>query len=177
MTEHALFWEALQCLSGTQRAGRKQAPGRAMGWRASVWPGWKGVVRTGTPPHRQGPDVLSGKASMRPKLLRRAQVHYHGSNTEAGVHTVRLPKESTAADVCETLRRQLPEDGRPARLRLLEVFYSKIYKARKITSYAPLARSAWPGRSASGPLADSRAGACIMSSCTLVLVCVALTEA
>ena len=65
------------------------------------------------------------------KLARRVQVHYHGSNTaEAGVHTVRLPKESTAADVCETLRRQLPEDGRPARLRLLEVFYSKIYKAR-----------------------------------------------
>ena len=44
------------------------------------------------------------------------------------MHTVRLPKESTAADVCETLRQQLPEDARPARLRLLEVFYSKIYK-------------------------------------------------
>lgn len=83
------------------------------------------------------------KASARPKLPRRAQVHYHGSNTaEAGVHTVRLPKESTAADVCETLRRQLPEDGRPARLRLLEVFYSKIYKAR---ASAPMLRlRAWP---------------------------------
>ncbi len=61
----------------------------------------------------------------------RGQVHYHGANTaEVGVHTVRLPKESTAADVCEELLRQLPEAGRPARLRLLEVFYSKIFKAR-----------------------------------------------
>lgn len=48
------------------------------------------------------------------------------------MHTVRLPKESTAADVCEELLRQLPEAGRPARLRLLEVFYSKIFKARLI---------------------------------------------
>ena len=46
------------------------------------------------------------------------------------MHTVRLPKESTAADVCAELLRQLPGAGRPARLRLLEVFYSKIFKAR-----------------------------------------------
>jgi len=59
-------------------------------------------------------------------------VYYHGANTaEAGVHTVRLPKESAAADVCEALRAQLPASGRPTRLRLLEVFYSKIYKARR----------------------------------------------
>ncbi len=59
-------------------------------------------------------------------------MYYHGANTaEAGVHTVRLPKESAAADVCEALRAQLPAAGRPARLRLLEVFYSKIYKARR----------------------------------------------
>ncbi|KAK9819401.1 hypothetical protein WJX81_005916 [Elliptochloris bilobata] len=61
--------------------------------------------------------------------LKTLKVYYHGVNTaEVGVHMVRLPKESTAADVCETLRQQLPEEGRPARLRLLEVFYCKIYK-------------------------------------------------
>lgn len=57
------------------------------------------------------------------------QVSYHGENTElVSTHDVRLPKDSSVADVLEALRMQLPEDKRPAALRLLEVFYSKIYK-------------------------------------------------
>ena len=58
-----------------------------------------------------------------------AQVQYHGENTEVvSTHDVRLPKDSSVGDVLEALRMQLPEDKRPAALRLLEVFYSKIYK-------------------------------------------------
>ena len=107
---------------------------------------------------------------MRLKLPRAAQVHYHGSNTaEAGVHTVRLPKESTAADVCETLRRQLPEGGRPARLRLLEVFYSKIYKARARASCFACALGLTRMPCQRSSLAGSCAGAFIMPCCTLAL--------
>ena len=117
-----------------------------------------------------GLDALAGKASVRLKLPRRAQVHYHGSNmAEAGVHTVRLPKESTAADVCETLRRQLPEDGRPARLRLLEVFYSKIYKARAWAPCFACALGLTRMFCQRASLAGSCAGAFIMPCCTLVL--------
>jgi ubiquitin carboxyl-terminal hydrolase 7 len=46
------------------------------------------------------------------------------------VHDVRLPKDSTVADVLEAVRQQLPEGNRPSELRLLEVFYAKIYKVR-----------------------------------------------
>ncbi len=61
------------------------------------------------------------------------QVSYHGENTElVSTHDVRLPKDSGVADVLEALRMQLPEDKRPAALRLLEVFYSKIYKVRPL---------------------------------------------
>lgn len=44
------------------------------------------------------------------------------------MHEVRLPKDSTVGDVLEALRQQLPEETRPRELRMLEVFYSKIYK-------------------------------------------------
>lgn len=58
-----------------------------------------------------------------------AQVSYHGENTElVSQHEVRLPKDSCVVDVLDALSRQLPEAKRPAALRLLEVFYSKIYK-------------------------------------------------
>ncbi|CAL8466972.1 g6508 [Coccomyxa elongata] len=61
--------------------------------------------------------------------LKTLKVSYHGGNTElVSTHDVRLPKDSSVADVLEALRMQLPEDKRPAALRLLEVFYSKIYK-------------------------------------------------
>ncbi len=54
---------------------------------------------------------------------------YHGDNTElVSQHEVRLPKDSCVTDVLDALSQQLPEDKRPAALRLLEVFYSKIYK-------------------------------------------------
>ena len=57
------------------------------------------------------------------------QVYYHGEATEhVSTHDVRLPKESTIADVIAALRALLPPDKCPERLRLLEVFYSKIYK-------------------------------------------------
>lgn len=59
------------------------------------------------------------------------QVNYHGESTEqVSTHDVRLPKDSNVADVLQALRLQLPEDKRPTALRLLEVFYSKIYKVR-----------------------------------------------
>ena len=59
----------------------------------------------------------------------RVQVYYHGAAGEqVSTHEVRLPKDSCVADVLQALNGQLPEDKRPPRLRLLEVFYSKIYK-------------------------------------------------
>ena len=62
---------------------------------------------------------------------RAAQVYYHGEATEhVSTHDVRLPKESTISDVITALRGLLPPEKCPERLRLLEVFYSKIYKAR-----------------------------------------------
>ncbi len=50
-------------------------------------------------------------------------------------HDVRVPKDDTVGDVLEALRKQLPEDKRPAALRLLEVFYSKIYKVRQPAAF------------------------------------------
>ncbi|EIE26652.1 cysteine proteinase [Coccomyxa subellipsoidea C-169] len=61
--------------------------------------------------------------------LKTLKVQYHGERTEpVSQHDVRVPKDDTVGDVLEALRKQLPEDKRPAALRLLEVFYSKIYK-------------------------------------------------
>ena len=66
------------------------------------------------------------------------QVSYHGENTElVSTHDVRLPKDSSVADVLEALRMQLPKDKRPAALRLLEVFYSKIYKVPSLLHSLP----------------------------------------
>lgn len=74
------------------------------------------------------------------------QVNYHGEKTEqVSSHNVRLPKDSSVADVLEALRMQLPEDKRPAALRLLEVFYSKIYKVTsscRTPTHAPTLPSA-----------------------------------
>jgi hypothetical protein len=61
------------------------------------------------------------------------QVYYHGpSGEQVSTHEVRLPREACVADVLAALGQQLPPEGRPAQLRLLEVFYSKIYKARDL---------------------------------------------
>jgi ubiquitin carboxyl-terminal hydrolase 7 len=59
------------------------------------------------------------------------QVHFHNDKTEfVGEHVVRLPRDSSVADVLRELGSRLGADyaGRP--LRLLEVYHSKIYKVR-----------------------------------------------
>mmetsp|Transcript_58544 Transcript_58544/g.186598 ORF Transcript_58544/g.186598 Transcript_58544/m.186598 type:complete len:209 (-) Transcript_58544:292-918(-) len=50
--------------------------------------------------------------------------------TQVGTHNIRLPKESNVGDVLDDLAGKLKEAGTELRgpLRLLEVFYSKIYK-------------------------------------------------
>ncbi|KAL3338231.1 hypothetical protein AABB24_030400 [Solanum stoloniferum] len=55
--------------------------------------------------------------------------YYHSAKDEVTIHTIRLPKQSTIGDVLNDLKTKV-ELSRPpdAELRLLEVFYHKIYK-------------------------------------------------
>eukprot|EP00252_Welwitschia_mirabilis_P016659 TRINITY_DN3688_c0_g1_i1.p1 TRINITY_DN3688_c0_g1~~TRINITY_DN3688_c0_g1_i1.p1 ORF type:complete len:1121 (+),score=247.00 TRINITY_DN3688_c0_g1_i1:261-3623(+) len=58
---------------------------------------------------------------------------YHPTKDEVSVHTVRLPKHSTVADVLEELKTKVELSNPNAELRLLEVFYHKIYKIFPLT--------------------------------------------
>mgnify|MGYP005705759787 CR=1 FL=1 len=62
--------------------------------------------------------------------LKTLKVAFHNSKTaEVSSHNIRLPKESCVTDVLSELCRQLGPDVTITRpLRLLEVFYHKIYK-------------------------------------------------
>ncbi|KAF5744940.1 hypothetical protein HS088_TW07G00521 [Tripterygium wilfordii] len=52
----------------------------------------------------------------------------HAMRDEVAIHTIRLPKQSTVADVINDLKRKVELSHPNAELRLLEVFYHKIYK-------------------------------------------------
>lgn len=58
-------------------------------------------------------------------------VLHNEKGEEVGQHSLRLPKESCVADVLQALGKQVgpPYSSRP--MRLMEVFYAKIYKVRR----------------------------------------------
>ncbi|KAL8538971.1 hypothetical protein ACS0TY_000829 [Phlomoides rotata] len=53
---------------------------------------------------------------------------HHSTKDEVVVHTIRLPKQSTVGDVINDLKNKVELSHPDAELRLLEVFYHKIYK-------------------------------------------------
>ncbi|CAN1258523.1 Ubiquitin C-terminal hydrolase 12 [Linum perenne] len=53
---------------------------------------------------------------------------HHASKEEVVIHTIRLPKQSTVGDVINDLKTKVELSHPNAELRLLEVFYHKIYK-------------------------------------------------
>ncbi|GLJ31724.1 hypothetical protein SUGI_0637840 [Cryptomeria japonica] len=52
----------------------------------------------------------------------------HSTKDEVSVHNIRLPKQSTAGDVINDLKTKVGLSNADAEIRLLEVFYYKIYK-------------------------------------------------
>ncbi|KVI05076.1 hypothetical protein Ccrd_016566 [Cynara cardunculus var. scolymus] len=54
---------------------------------------------------------------------------HHATKDEVVIHTIRLPKQSTVGDVINDLKTKVELSHKDAELRLLEVFYHKIYKA------------------------------------------------
>ncbi|XVF00066.1 hypothetical protein REPUB_Repub03eG0253800 [Reevesia pubescens] len=55
-------------------------------------------------------------------------VFHHATKDEVMIHTIRLPKQSTVGDVLDDLKTKVELSHPAAELRLLEVFYHKIYK-------------------------------------------------
>ncbi|XP_014517243.1 ubiquitin carboxyl-terminal hydrolase 12 [Vigna radiata var. radiata] len=53
---------------------------------------------------------------------------HHAIKDEVVIHTIRLPKQSTVGDVLDDLKTKVELSDPEAELRLLEVFYHKIYK-------------------------------------------------
>ncbi|XP_039061183.1 ubiquitin carboxyl-terminal hydrolase 12-like isoform X2 [Hibiscus syriacus] len=53
---------------------------------------------------------------------------HHATKDEVAIHNIRLPKESNIADVIDELKTKVELSHPNAELRLLEVFYHKIYK-------------------------------------------------
>ncbi|XP_037496823.1 ubiquitin carboxyl-terminal hydrolase 13 isoform X3 [Jatropha curcas] len=53
---------------------------------------------------------------------------HHATKDEVMIHTIRLPKQSTVGDVINDLKTKVELSHPSAELRLLEVFYHKIYK-------------------------------------------------
>uniref|UniRef100_A0A0D9XTG4 ubiquitinyl hydrolase 1 n=1 Tax=Leersia perrieri TaxID=77586 RepID=A0A0D9XTG4_9ORYZ len=53
---------------------------------------------------------------------------HHATKDEVVIHSIRLPKNSTIADVISDLKTKVELSSPTAELRLLEVFYHKIYK-------------------------------------------------
>lgn len=53
---------------------------------------------------------------------------HHATKDEVMIHTIRLPKQSTVGDVISDLKTKVELSHPSAELRLLEVFYHKIYK-------------------------------------------------
>lgn len=66
--------------------------------------------------------------------LKTLKVGFHNSKTdEVSMHNIRLPKHSTVGDVIEELKKQVELANAKSELRLLEVFYHKIYKIFPVT--------------------------------------------
>ncbi|KAF7847832.1 hypothetical protein BT93_L2533 [Corymbia citriodora subsp. variegata] len=53
---------------------------------------------------------------------------HHASKDEVVIHHIRLPKQSTVGDVMNELKTKVDLSHPDAELRLLEVFYHKIYR-------------------------------------------------
>ncbi|GAB2262206.1 hypothetical protein Droror1_Dr00003203 [Drosera rotundifolia] len=53
---------------------------------------------------------------------------HHATKDDVTIHTVRLPKQSTVGDVLNDLKPKVELSHPDAELRMLEVFYHKIYK-------------------------------------------------
>ncbi|MBA0692953.1 hypothetical protein Goari_010473, partial [Gossypium aridum] len=53
---------------------------------------------------------------------------HHATKEEVVIHNIRLPKQSTVGDVIDELKTKVELSHPNAELRLLEVFYHKIYK-------------------------------------------------
>ncbi|XP_024389478.1 ubiquitin C-terminal hydrolase 12 isoform X2 [Physcomitrium patens] len=61
--------------------------------------------------------------------LKTLKVAFHNAKTEeVSVHNIRLPKQSTVGDVVNELKGKVELSSPKAELRILEVFYHKIYK-------------------------------------------------
>lgn len=61
--------------------------------------------------------------------LKTLKVSFHNAKTEeVAVHNIRLPKQSTVGDVIAELKKKVELSNSKAELRILEVFYHKIYK-------------------------------------------------
>ncbi|KAJ7528132.1 hypothetical protein O6H91_16G085500 [Diphasiastrum complanatum] len=61
--------------------------------------------------------------------LKTLKVAFHNARTEeVSVHNIRLPKQSTVGDVINELKGKVELSSPKAELRILEVFYHKIYK-------------------------------------------------
>ncbi|CAH1441856.1 unnamed protein product [Lactuca virosa] len=60
-------------------------------------------------------------------------VFHHAKKEEPVIHNIRLPKQSTVGDVLNELKRKVELSHPNAELRLLEVFYHKIYKIFPLT--------------------------------------------
>jgi ubiquitin carboxyl-terminal hydrolase 7 len=54
--------------------------------------------------------------------------YHHATKDEVSVHSIRLPKNSTVGDVLNDIKSKVELSHPNAELRLLEVFYHKIYK-------------------------------------------------
>eukprot|EP00877_Chromochloris_zofingiensis_P003568 jgi/Chrzof1/13211/Cz07g24170.t1 len=61
--------------------------------------------------------------------LKTLKINFHNEKTDfVDTHTIRLPRDSCVADVLEELRKRLGDEYADKKLRLMEVFNSKIYK-------------------------------------------------
>ncbi|KAL0784034.1 hypothetical protein Bca101_000279 [Brassica carinata] len=58
---------------------------------------------------------------------------HHATKEEVVIHNIRLPKQSTVGDVIDELKTKVELSHPDAELRLLEVFYHKIYKIFPLT--------------------------------------------
>jgi ubiquitin carboxyl-terminal hydrolase 7 len=84
-------------------------------------------------PERETSDVLYYEVLDIPlpelQGLKTLKVAFHQSGKdEVSIHSIRLPKNSTVGDVLNDLRSKVELSHPNAELRLLEVFYHKIYK-------------------------------------------------
>ncbi|KAH1189847.1 Ubiquitin carboxyl-terminal hydrolase 13 [Glycine max] len=58
---------------------------------------------------------------------------HHDTNDEVVIHTIRLPRHSTVSDVINDLKSKVDLSHPDAELRLLEIFYHKIYKIFRVS--------------------------------------------